>query len=171
MHRVLVLFLLFSSLSAAGAAEAGPAYVRTAPGERRWLIGNGLVEREILYAPMHGLYSGKWIHKVTGTDFLREKLPAEAKWKTESMWRVEFEFYAGPDKVQGAVPGPEADFDFVSAETREIAPAGKLLVVHLKARKKPLEVTTFHAVYAGHSKVDCGDQPRRAGGGAQPAFV
>ncbi len=149
MRRLVFVLFLLISVSTRG-AESDPAYVHASPDGRQWQIGNGLVEREIRYSPMHGLYTENWVHKVTGTNFLREKLPADAKWKTESMWRVEFEFYADKDRLQGSTPGPEADFDFVSSEIRDIQPGGKLLVVNLKARKKPLEVTTFHAVYAGH---------------------
>ena len=116
----------------------------------RWRVGNGLVERELRFAPGHGLYTERWVHKTTGTDFLREKLPTDAKWKNESQWRVEFEFYADEDRFQGATPGPEADFDLVSSDIRDISPAGKLLVVKLKAKKKPIEVSAFYAVYTGH---------------------
>jgi alpha-galactosidase len=149
MCRIWMLSILISTVSALG-AETNPAYIHAAAGGRTWQLGNSLVEREIRFAPNHGLYTENWVHKVTGTDFLREKLPAEAKWKTESMWRVEFEFYAGKDRLQGATPGPEADFEFVDSEIRDIAPSGKLLAVHLRAKKKAIEVTSYYAVYTGH---------------------
>ena len=41
----------------------------------------------------------------------------------------------------------------MGAETRDIAPDGKLLEVKLKSNKQPLEVSAFYAVYSGHPVV------------------
>jgi alpha-galactosidase len=132
------------------AAQTGSAYVQAGPDRRSWKIGNGLVEREVRYSPHHGLYTESWVHKLTGTDFLRQKLPSAQPWKRDSQWRIEFEFYVDADHFAGANPGPEADFDLVGAETRDVAPHGRLLEAKLKAKKRPLDVSVFYAVYDGH---------------------
>ncbi len=152
MRRIPLLFIALLTASLC-AAENEPAYVHAGADGRSWSIGNCLVEREIRYSPMHGLYTDRWIHKVTGTDFLREKLPADREWKTAGAWRLEFEFYADNERFRGSVPGPETDFDFLGAEIRDISPRGKQLEVRLESKKKPLEVSAIYAVYSGHPVV------------------
>lgn len=140
----------FSSLFAA--AEREPAYIRIGEDRMSWKIGNGLVERSLFFAPMHGLYTEHWEHKLTGTNFL-VPMPKEEEWRKEQQWRVEFEFYSGNDQMMGATPGPSAHFDLIGSETSEIIPSGKCLEIKLKAKNKPIEVSVFYAVYGGHPVV------------------
>lgn len=152
MCRRLLAFIGFFTISLC-AAENEPAYVHASADGKSWSVGNGLVERDVRYHPAHGLYSERWIHKLTGTNFLREKLPADQEWKSAGQWRLEFEFYADGQRLRGSTPGPLADFDLVGAETQVIAPGGKQLEVKLKAKSKPVDVSAFYAVYAGHPVV------------------
>ena len=116
------------------------------------MIGNNLIEREVHYSNQNGLYTAHWVHKVTGTDFLK-LLPTELPWGPATHWGEEFSLQVDGEHLQGAGRGPAPDFDFLSANTGEISPAGKLLEVKLKARKKPLEISVFYAVYSGHPVV------------------
>ncbi len=152
MCRYLLVFIGLFTISLCG-AENEPAYVRAAADGKSWSVGNGLVEREIRYNSSHGLYSERWIHKLTGTNFLREKLPANREWKSAGQWRLEFEFYADHERFRGSTPGPTADFDFEGTDIQDIPPGGKQLEVKLRAKNKPLEVSAFYAVYAGHPVV------------------
>ena len=134
------------------AAQGEPSYIRKSDDGTSWKIGNGLVERTLLYAPMHGLYTERWEHKLTGTNFL-VPMPKDEEWRKEQQWRVEFEFYSGNDQLMGATPGPAAHFDLIGSETSEIIPGGKLLEIKLRAKNKPIEVSVFYVVYAGHPVV------------------
>ena len=140
----------FSSLFAA--AEREPAYVCIGEGGTSWNIGNGLVERSLIYAPMHGLYTQRWEYKLTGKNFLVQ-MPKNKEWRKEQQWRVEFELYCGNDQLMGATPGPAAHFDLVGVETREVVPSGKQLEIKLMAKSKLIEVSVFYVVYAGHPVV------------------
>jgi len=140
----------FSTLLAA--AQGEPAYVRKGDDGTTWKIGNGLVERSLLYAPMHGLYTERWEHKLTGTNFL-VPMPNDEEWRKEQQWRVEFEFYSGNEQLMGAAPGPAAHFDLVGSDISEITSSGKQLEIRLRAKNKPIEVSVFYAVYASHPVV------------------
>ena len=74
----------FSTLLAA--AQGEPSYVRKGDDGTTWKIGNGLVERSLLYAPMHGLYTERWEHKLTNTNFL-VSMPNDEEWRKEQQWR------------------------------------------------------------------------------------
>jgi alpha-galactosidase len=131
--------------------ETATAFARTNAEGKSWTVGNTLVEREIHYAPNVGVYTESWRHKVTGKDFLKH-LASDLPWGPETQWGAEFSFQVDHNRVAGATRGP-ADFDFVGAETHEIAPDGKLLEIKLKGSKQPLEVSAFYAVYSGHPVV------------------
>ena len=141
-----------SQASAAEASETATAFVRTNQEGKSWTIGNTLVEREIRFDPGVGLYTESWLHKVTGKDFLKH-LTSDLPWGPETPWGAEFSFRADDAGLAGARRAPLADFDWVAAETRDIAPDGKLLQVKLKCKKQPLEVSAFYAVYSGHPVV------------------
>ena len=93
----------FSTLLSA--AQGEPAYIRKGNDATSWKIGNGLVERSLLYTPMHGLYTERWEHKLTGTNFL-VPMPKDEEWRKDLQWRVEFEFYSEQRSTDGSNPGP-----------------------------------------------------------------
>lgn len=134
------------------ADQAGSAFVRTNTEGRSWTIGNTLVEREIHYDSKVGLYTESWRHKVTGKEFLKH-LDVNLPWGPETRWGAEFSFQANTTHLAGATRGPSRDFDFVSAETRDITPDGVVLEIKLKSARLPLEVSAFYAVYSGHPVV------------------
>ncbi len=43
------------------------------------------------------------------------------EWKSAGAWRLEFEFYVDNDPFRGSAPGPETDFDFLSASPEYLA--------------------------------------------------
>jgi alpha-galactosidase len=108
-----------------------------------WTIGNALIEREIRFDPQEGLYTSSWRHKVTGTDFLKQA-------QADKRWGVEFAFHADNVVLAGR---SKSAWTLVGAETRDARPSGKLLVVELEAKAKPLHVTAYYAVYDGHPVV------------------
>jgi alpha-galactosidase len=133
----------WSNGSPANVEETVSAFVRTNAEGKSWTVGNNLVERGIRFDPKVGLYTGSWRHKVTGKDFLKQS-------STRTRLGAEFSFQADHTQLAGAMQGPSTDFDWVGAETREIAPDGKLLEVKLRSKNQPLEVSAFYAVYSGH---------------------
>ncbi len=128
-------------------AFSEPAYVTS--GLLEWTIGNGLVDRVLKYSAESGLYTERWSHKVTGTNFV-QPLPKE---QPNTAWGAEFGFQVGSETFEGAVQGGSADFAFVSARTGNVSPAGKLLEIKLKAKRRPIEVSVYYAVYSGHPVV------------------
>lgn len=148
MRHFIFFFLALSGVSSLH-AQTEPAYIHPLPGGQSWKIGNTLVERELHYSPRFGLYTDSWRHKLTGKEFLQH-LRTELPWGPETRWGAEFSFEADGVHLAGATRGPAADFDFVGIKRSDIAPQGKLLEITLKARKKPLQVSAFYAVYASH---------------------
>jgi len=124
-------------------AEGGSTYVKPGTDKSSWTMGNDLVEREIKFDASGGLYTSAWRHKVTGTDFM-------ARAREGNRWGPEFYFDADGERLAGAWG---KDFELVGGEVRDIAPAGKLLEIKLKARAKPLEVSVLYTVYDGHPVV------------------
>ena len=127
---------------------AAPAYVRTeASGETKsWAIGNGFIERTLKFSPARGLYTATFQHKVSGTDFLMKD-------ESGNHPGAEFTFQAGSENFSGATGGPSAHFTLAGSHESDLNPSGKLLEIALKARQKPLDVSAFYAVYAGHPVV------------------
>jgi len=123
-------------------AQSTPAYVITGSDKQSWEVGNGLIERHIQFNSKIGLYTAAWRHKLTGTDFIK---PAP----NGSNRGAEFFFQADGDRLAGSADA----FDLVTAETHDLLPRGKLLEIDLKARTKPLDVSVFYGVYAGHPVV------------------
>src|SRR5271157_1015984 len=120
-------------------AQNAPAEVKAGPDNQSWVVGNGLIERQIQFDAKIGLYTAAWRHQLTGTDFIK---PAHAG----SSRGAEFFFQADGDRVVGSASA----FDLINAETHNLLPRGKLLEIKLKARTKPIEVSVFYAVYEGH---------------------
>jgi alpha-galactosidase len=125
-----------------------PAYVHTgASGETKsWTIGNGFIERTIRFSPARGIFTETFQLKVSGTDFLM---------KDHSGIRAgaEFTFQADSENLSGAVRGPSAHFTLAGSQAKDLQPSGKVLEILLKGRGKPLDVSVFYAVYAGHPVV------------------
>ncbi len=128
----------------AGMGDAAPAFVRTNDQGKSWTVGNALVEREIHFAPEHGLLTVSWRHLVTGTDFM-ETPPG--KWRTKG---AEFSVWADGDSLRGS---DGSTWDLIDAKTEKLTPAGQSLIVHLRSTKKPIDVTVYYAVYDAHPVV------------------
>jgi alpha-galactosidase len=137
----------YSANSPAENLTAG-AYVRTeAEGETKsWSIGNGLVERTLNFSPARGLFTETFRHKVSGRDFLMKD-------HSGIHTGAEFTFQADSENFSGATGGPSAHFTLTGFQTKDLQPSGKLLEIALKGREKPLDVSVFYAVYAGHPVV------------------
>ena len=124
-------------------AQSDSLLVRTGADGKSWTIGNALVEREVRFESQRGLHSVSWRHVVTGTDFMSAAGPNRSG-------GGEFSFEAYGDSFAGS-NGPA--WQFVGAETQGLAPSGKLLIIKLRAKAKPIEVAVFYAVYEGHPVV------------------
>ena len=150
--------VLFAFLAQAAIGQGSDGvYVQASADGRRWSIGNDLVERGISFDPSRGLCTTSWHHKVTGTDFM-ERASTQNRPGDEFSFRVDQTRLAGMmaeskweilQEGKAMAPG----FDFQEATVSDIAPKGRLLAIRLRARSKPLEVTVFYAVYAGHPVV------------------
>ena len=116
-----------------------PPFVRTGADKRSWVIGNGLVERQIQFEPTIGLFTSAWRHILTGSNFIKTVPAANPR-------GAEFYFQVDGDRLAGS----EAAFDLIDSATRELAPHGKVLEIQLKARSKPVEVSVLYAIYEGH---------------------
>ena len=129
--------------STPGIDEATPAFVRTNDEGRSWTVGNALVERQIHFDSEHGLLTASWRHLVTGTDFM------EISWKrgntgAEFTLRVDGEALRGSD---------QAAWDLIETKTEKLTPAGKSLIIHLRAKEKAIDITVHYAVFDGHAVV------------------
>ena len=123
--------------------DTAAATVRTNAEGKSWSIGNGLVQRDIAFDPRLGLHTENWTHKVTGTDFV-------AAARKQANRGGEFSFRADDIFVSGSESGA---WEFVSSQTEKLSPSGECLAIHLRATKKPIEVTSYYAVYDGHAVV------------------
>ena len=142
-------FVLERAVSAAvpsgmAATEAEAAFVRTNTEGKSWTVGNGLVQRDIAFAPDLGLHTENWIHKLTGKDFIE---PARKHRDRGG----EFSFRADDDLLVGS---RGESWEFLRAETKKLSPAGECLSIYLRSTKKPLEVACNYAVYDGHPVVE-----------------
>jgi alpha-galactosidase len=129
--------------SPAATGDAAAASVRTNSEGKSWTVGNGLVQRDILFDSKLGLYTENWQHKVTGTNFI-EAARKHRNRGGEFSFRVDDDFLAG---------SPGAAWEFVEAKTEKLSPAGESLAIHLRATKKPLDVTAYYAIYDRHPVV------------------
>ncbi|HEV2322659.1 MAG TPA: alpha-galactosidase [Terracidiphilus sp.] len=119
------------------------AYVRTHSDGRSWEVGNDFVERELRFDSRQGLYTGRWQHKITGTDFI-PKAQNRRHGGEEFSFRVDDDFLSGSQ-------GPA--WELVEAGTQKLSPSGELLAIHLRGVRKPLDVTACYAVYDAHPVV------------------
>jgi len=121
-------------------AQSDSVFVRTGADGKSWTIGNALVQREVHFDSQHGLQTVSWRHAVTGTDFMSAAGPGRYAGS-------EFSFAASGDSFAGS---NGSAWQFVSAETQGLAPSGKLLIIRLRAKAKPIEVAVSYAAYEGH---------------------
>ena len=129
---------------AAAAADAGSvAFARTNSEGQSWTIGNALVEREIRFDSELGLHTESWRHKVTGTDFMETPRSRKNRGGEFSFWIDEAAFSGSHG----------SDWEFVDAATKQLTPSGQLLVLRLRAKTKPIEVTVYYAAYDAHPVV------------------
>ena len=123
-----------------GTAQSESSYIRAGSDGKSWIIGNGLVEREVRFDPKVGLYTAHWKHNVTGTDFMQRAQAARN-------WGPEFSFVVDGKQLAGSEGG---EFELTGATTGLPATPGKVLVVRLRAKSKPLVVYVYYKVYDGH---------------------
>jgi alpha-galactosidase len=124
---------------------SGTSYIRSSAGS--WAIGNRLIEREVQFNSVSGLYTVRWLNKLTGTDFVEICKDSAADRKPPVA--PEFSFLVDGRAFFGA-NGTVADFEFSKDEVQQAVPAGKELRVFLKARQKPLGVVVHYAVCDVH---------------------
>ena len=124
--------------------DTAAAFVRTNAEGKSWTVGNAFVEREIRFDPKLGLYTASWRHKVTGTDFMRRRWEAGNTEVTSSRFRWTEILLLGRTDLLGNSSKPRL---------RELAPSGESLIINLRAKTKPIEVTIFYAVYDAHPVV------------------
>ncbi len=123
--------------------EPSGAYVRSNPEGKSWEVGNALVQRDIRFDAKLGLYTEKWQHKVTGSNFIASALRHPGR-------GGEFSFHADGELVAG---WHGAEWELVEAKTEKLHPSGELLAIHLRRLDKPLDVTAFYAIYESHPVV------------------
>ena len=126
-------------LPALGNTQSEPTYVRAGSDEKSWTIGNGLIEREIRFDPRAGLYTSKWLHKVTGTDFMKRA-------RAGRNWGPEFSFESDGVRIAGS---QGSNFELDAAAEGNPPVGGKRLSIHLRVKSPPLLVTVFYEVYDG----------------------
>ena len=129
--------------SRAKIGDAATAFVRANDEGKSWTVGNSLVEREIHFDPKLGLRTASWRHKVTGTDFMEEGRKRKDRGR-------EFAVLVDGDSLAGSA---ESAWDLIGAKTQKVTPPGESLIINLRARTKPVEVTIFYAVYDAHPVV------------------
>lgn len=117
------------------------AFVRTNAEGKSWTVGNTLVEREIRFDPMPGLYTASWRHKVTGTDFMEDARKRGQAQGDEFSVMVDGNSFAGSNR---------SAWELVEAKTQKLAPFGESLAINLRSKTKPIDVTIFYAVYDTH---------------------
>ena len=105
-----------------------------------WTIGNGQIERAILFEPAIGLVTTRLVD--LGTH--KEYISAEKAGK----YAAEFSFACNGETLTGA----SSAFQFVSAEPSTSAD-GRSLTLHLRSKAFPLEVAVVYRVYNGHSAI------------------
>ena len=138
--RAMFAIVLFSAVSN---AQSQPSYIQAGQDGTSWTIGNGLVERALHFDPGAGLYTSKWLHKVTGTDFMERA-------RRSRYWGPEFSFELDGQRIAGAQGGK---FELLGAAEGGPVVSGKRLGIHLRSKSPPLLVTVYYEVYDGHPVV------------------
>jgi alpha-galactosidase len=117
--------------------------VRTNEEGKSWTVGNSLVEREIRFDPKRGLHTESWRHKVTGTDFMEEGRKRGGPGR-------EFTVLMDGDSLAGS---NGSIWELLEAKTEKLTPSGASLIINLRAKTKPADVSVFYAVYDTHPVV------------------
>src|SRR5579864_6526890 len=117
--------------------DTARAFVRTNAEGKSWTVGNSLVEREIRFDPKRGLHTESWSHKVTGTDFMEEG-------RKRGGPGHEFTVLMDGDTLAGS---EGSVWELIEARTEKLTPSGESLIIKLRAKSKPADVTIFYAVY------------------------
>ena len=139
MSRRRFLFL-YLPLLAALTSRLTASYVQTSSDNRRWSIGNELVERTIAFSDKTGLRTEALIYKTPGRNFTAHS-------RERNRFGDEFGFQANDRLFNGA-----RSFHFNAAEAQDIR-GGKQLRIQLTSQDSPLAVSVFYAVYDGHAAV------------------
>ncbi len=101
---------------------------QTAP-KRAWTLGSRFMERELCFDPALGLYTARWVHRATGTDFVQQA-------REHKRWSSEFFFNVDGERVTSAT------FDLVDARSSK----DHTLELLLRDRSKPIYVTMHYVV-------------------------
>jgi len=105
-----------------------------------WTIGNGEVERTLVFSPA-GLITERFSDLKTHTDFIKpEGLKAELA--------PEFSFQCNGHTYSGH----GSDFDFVSAD-EAVLPNGKSLTIRLRGKQLSLDISLIYSVYDGQPAI------------------
>jgi len=116
-----------------------PLVLLAAP--QSWTIGNTEVQRTISFSETTGLRTEQLTDLRTHTDFILQKKP---RWNVPQ----EFSFQCNGTVYSGA----GAQFAFERAEEPQLA-NGKSLIIHLRGKNLPLEVSVIYIVYDGHPAI------------------
>ncbi len=128
-------FVLFAAaLSGLTQAADNPAFVHTIAERAEWSVGNALVERTVRFDAKDGLRTVRWLHRLTGTDFVRQAAAAERRGE-------EFAFDADGAQVNG-----RSGLALVSAETRNLG-NGKALRLMLRTGDGRFDVAVTYGAY------------------------
>lgn len=146
--RILTSCLLvsLSAVSCSYAFDNEPTYVHTAAGGRSWTIGNETVEKTITFSGDKGLSTSSWIHKITGTDFMKQpfdSLDAQASFSSGH----EFSFVADGRRIQGSGPQKSLVADFTGSRVEDLPRSGQALVLSLRVPEIGLSIDVSYAVY------------------------
>jgi len=103
-----------------------------------WTIGNGQIERRIIFGPASGLFTARLADLSTHYDFIAAEKSSAA----------EFSFACDGETLTGA----GSAFQLLRADTSKLAD-GNLLTIHLQSKTFPLEVSVVYRVYSGHPAI------------------
>jgi alpha-galactosidase len=123
---------------------------------KRWTIGNGLIERTLLFAPGLGLLTERFSDTATKANFI---LPENLR----KDMALEFSFQCNGQTYHGT----NAHLTLLGADQENI-PNGRSLTVRMRHKDLGLDVAAVYSVYEGHPAIrkhlvlrNIGDQPLR----------
>ncbi len=101
-----------------------------------WTLSSRFMEREIRFDPAVGLYTTRWLHKLTGNDFM-----------AETRQHVHPEFFFNVDGVR--VSSLSGAWELLRAEWTQ-SPAETTLRVGLRAQSPQIDVAVCYTLYADY---------------------
>jgi alpha-galactosidase len=104
-----------------------------------WTIGNDRIERTVTFDSVSGLKTQQIADLTTHTDFI-------SPGKLGRRSTAEFSFVCNGETLTGA------SFQLLKADQSSV-PGGKSLIVHLRSKTFPLEVSVVYRVYDGHPAI------------------